>query len=369
VGVASVWRLLLPVVPALFFAWLVEWGCARHGVYPPGFRDPLRRWVARLALAGVLYIGVFLPLGMIGTRMPEDLTAIPTPRLFLLHLLMLAALALWMLAGYAGVRGPRQLLPTPVEAAPGPEPPPPVAPPLTEPPGAVAWEVAQSAAPLAPPGQLADELPGQLADEPAPGDRVEPLAAAPLAPPPPDPSFFRRVAAQLGLLAPSPGREIGLGLVLGVGIWAAVLVAIIAIALLLMAFGAGDLLPKQPPALIPFLAALPFGVRLLLSLSAGVVEETFFRGFLQPRIGILLSTALFALAHASYGQPFMLVGVSLLSLIYALLVRWRQTVWPAIAAHALFDGVQLLVVVPAALKFIHGAGGAARSVAALAGMG
>ena len=49
--------------------------------------------------------------------------------------------------------------------------------------------------------------------------------------------------------------------------------------------GGEDALPKQPPALIPWIAGLPSGVRLLISLSAGVVEETFFRGFLQPRIG------------------------------------------------------------------------------------
>jgi membrane protease YdiL (CAAX protease family) len=84
-----------------------------------------------------------------------------------------------------------------------------------------------------------------------------------------------------------------------------------------------------------------------------VVEEWFFRGFLQPRAGILLSTSLFVLAHFAYGQPFMLVGITILSLIYALLVRWRQNIWPAMAAHALFDGVQLLVVIPGFLKLMQ----------------
>jgi membrane protease YdiL (CAAX protease family) len=101
--------------------------------------------------------------------------------------------------------------------------------------------------------------------------------------------------------------------------------------------------------MIPLIVGLPVWTRILVSLSAGVVEESFFRGFLQPRIGIALSTACFALAHLSYGEPFLLVGVTLLSLIYAFLVKWRQNLWPAMAAHALFDGVQLLIVVPAAL--------------------
>ena len=80
------------------------------------------------------------------------------------------------------------------------------------------------------------------------------------------------------------------------------------------------------------------------------MEETFFRGFLQPRIGILASSLLFVLAHWTYGEPFMLVGVALLSLTYALLTRWRGSVWAAAAAHAVFDGVQLLVLVPLAME-------------------
>jgi len=155
-------------------------------------------------------------------------------------------------------------------------------------------------------------------------------------------------------------REIGIGLLLGAISWGVVLLGIMLFALLLYALGADEALPKQPPALVPFIAGLPIVVRILISLSAGVVEEWFFRGFLQPRMGILFATLLFALAHFSYGQPFMLIGITLLSLIYGFLVRWRQNIWPAIAAHALFDGVQLLVIVPGVLKWMNtGAGKAA----------
>ena len=107
---------------------------------------------------------------------------------------------------------------------------------------------------------------------------------------------------------------------------------------------------------MPWIAGLPVALWVLASLSAGVVEETFFRGFLQPRIGLLASSLLFVLAHASYGQPFMLVGVTLLSVIFGLLVRWRQSIWAAIAAHVLFDAIQLLVVIPAALRLLEAQG-------------
>jgi membrane protease YdiL (CAAX protease family) len=163
----------------------------------------------------------------------------------------------------------------------------------------------------------------------------------------------RQLLAQFGFLAPNVPREIGLGLLLGVGAWGAVLVAAVVVGMIFLALGGEQAIPKEPPALIPYLAALPAGLRLMISLSAGVVEETFFRGFLQPRIGIALSTLLFVCAHFSYGQPLMLVGIGTLSLIYAFLVRWRQNIWPAIAAHALFDSVQLLVIIPMALRFME----------------
>ncbi|HEY3492084.1 MAG TPA: CPBP family intramembrane glutamic endopeptidase, partial [Solirubrobacterales bacterium] len=67
-------------------------------------------------------------------------------------------------------------------------------------------------------------------------------------------------------------------------------------------------------------------------------------------------TLLFVFAHFSYGQPFMLIGIATLSLIYAFLVQWRQNIWPAIAAHFLFDAVQLLVVIPTVLKYMGKAG-------------
>jgi membrane protease YdiL (CAAX protease family) len=133
-----------------------------------------------------------------------------------------------------------------------------------------------------------------------------------------------------------------------------VLAAAWAVAMGVAALGGDGLLPKRPPEAVVWLAGQSLLLRAGLALSAGVVEEIFFRGLLQPRIGLLASTGLFALAHLSYGQPFMLVGVTLLSLLYGLLVRWRQSVWAAIAAHTLFDLVQLLVVIPSVLEDFGG---------------
>ena len=264
-------RVVGPALLALAAAFIVDRLCAAKGLLPPGFAVPWRRGAALALLAGVLWIGVFAPLGMLGLETEQDLSGLTVPRLFLLHGILVATLVGWFLLGYAGT------------------------------------------------------------------------ARADLG---------RLFAAQFGLLAPRPAREIGLGLVLGLAIWSLALMVLMAVALVVLAFGGEDALPKSPPALVPWIAALPWGVRLLVSLSAGAVEETFFRGFLQPRAGLLLSTLFFALAHASYGQPFLLVGVTFLSVLYGALVRWRQSIWAAITAHALFDAVQLLVIVPAALELL-----------------
>lgn len=164
-----------------------------------------------------------------------------------------------------------------------------------------------------------------------------------------------RFARQFGLRAPEFGKEIAIGLAAGVIAWAAVLAILIFVGLLIWGLGGAEALPQQPPSMVPWIAALPIGLRIALSASAGFAEEMFFRGFLQPRAGIAFSTFLFVLAHVGYGQPLMLVGVTLLSLVFAGLVRWRQNIWAAVVAHAVFDAIQLLVVIPQALKFLEGA--------------
>lgn len=163
-----------------------------------------------------------------------------------------------------------------------------------------------------------------------------------------------RLGAQIGLTSRRPLLEIGFGLLFGIGAWVVVLAGASLVAVLLAALGGEAMLPQKPPEAVVWLAGRTVLLRAALALSAGTVEELFFRGLLQPRAGLLLSTALFASAHLSYGQPFLLVGVTLLSLLYGLLVRWRQSLWAAIAAHTLFDMIQLLVVVPTLLRDFRG---------------
>ena len=155
---------------------------------------------------------------------------------------------------------------------------------------------------------------------------------------------------QFGLATPNVGREILLGLGMGLVGWVGVLSLVTVLGMLVTMLGGAAAMPQEVPEAIVWMASLSIPLRVMIAVSAGVVEEVFFRGFLQPRIGIWFSSALFVLAHLSYGQPFLLIGISLLSIGFSFLARWRGNVWAAITAHFVFDAVQLLVLIPAALR-------------------
>jgi membrane protease YdiL (CAAX protease family) len=84
---------------------------------------------------------------------------------------------------------------------------------------------------------------------------------------------------------------------------------------------------------------------LVLSVSAGICEETIFRGYLQVQLGaltkstiagIVLSAILFGFGHAYQGwAPAGLLAFY--GLLFGLLTHWRGTVRPAMIAHAWQD--------------------------------
>lgn len=288
--IAEALRWLAPALAAAATAALFDRGLARapSGALPPGLEHPVRRLAAGTLLAALLYLAFFAPLALPPeVAVPEDLSAVAPWRLFLMHAVLLAGLGAW---------------------------------------AALAW------------------LRRRQVPEPVPVEGSAPAAAGEPAPPASDALAFLRLAAA------APRSEVALGLAAGLGIWAAALALGSLVVWGLTAAGGADLVPAQAPRLIVFVAGQPAWLRLLVSLSAGAVEELFFRGFLQPRLGIGFTTVLFVLSHAAYGSPVMLVSVAFLSVVYGGLARWRGNVWAAAAAHALFDAVQLLVVLPMVLE-------------------
>lgn len=146
------------------------------------------------------------------------------------------------------------------------------------------------------------------------------------------------------------GESLVLGLVVGLGGWIVTIAIAIGIGLALKAAG---LLPEdvQPSPVIPWMAALPIWKKALIVFSAMTVEEAFFRGWLQKRVGLVLSTVIFAISHAGYGQPLLLIGVTVVSLVIGYAFYRTRNLWPCIIAHGVFDAIQLFILVPTLLKF------------------
>jgi membrane protease YdiL (CAAX protease family) len=84
-----------------------------------------------------------------------------------------------------------------------------------------------------------------------------------------------------------------------------------------------------------------------LSISAGICEETIFRGYLQRQFmaltksafaGILLSAAAFGAAHAYQGFRMMIL-IGLYGAMFGILAYWRGSVRPGMIAHAWQDSL------------------------------
>lgn len=152
-----------------------------------------------------------------------------------------------------------------------------------------------------------------------------------------------------------PAEVVAIGLAVGVGGWIFTIIMALLVALLLKSVGVLDE-PPQPPPMIGWMAVLPIWKKALIILSAMTIEEAFFRSFLQKRIGLLASTILFALAHFTYGNPLLLIGVTVISLVIGAAFYRTKNVIPGVLAHGVFDAVQLFVIVPIAFR-VMGAGG------------
>jgi len=79
-----------------------------------------------------------------------------------------------------------------------------------------------------------------------------------------------------------------------------------------------------------------------LSTGSALGEEVFFRGFLQPRVGVVATAVVFALAHFSYASASEVIVVFLLALTLGLLYKKTGNLWAAIAAHFAFNLVNLV---------------------------
>ncbi|GAB4445332.1 MAG: hypothetical protein Kow00120_15310 [Anaerolineae bacterium] len=80
-----------------------------------------------------------------------------------------------------------------------------------------------------------------------------------------------------------------------------------------------------------------------IALLAAVPEELLFRGALLPEVGVIVSAALFGLAHAVSWQYVVYAGLA--GLLCGALAEWTGGLWAPIAAHAVIDMMMFALLI------------------------
>lgn len=143
---------------------------------------------------------------------------------------------------------------------------------------------------------------------------------------------WKESCERLGLVVPS-GRQSLIGL--GVGVLMVPAIVLLESLTSLVGVGTDADVARLTEQLIGSLVLTPLGI-LTLGLSAGLGEETIFRGAIQPRFGLVLTSLLFAITHSNYGISLSTLIVLLLGLVLGWL-RLRYNTSTAIIAHAVYN--------------------------------
>jgi hypothetical protein len=159
---------------------------------------------------------------------------------------------------------------------------------------------------------------------------------------------FKMKLVDLGLSSAKLRSDLALGLIFGVGgyVAATVFTAILNL-----------FIPIEVPEwfLKALTATSPVDLLILLVLTwilVGPCEEIFFRGFVQgaftrwkgSTVGIVVGALVFGFAHYSPELWYRTAGAVFLGLIYGVVYKWRKSLIPVVAAHALNDTIAFVLV-------------------------
>lgn len=149
----------------------------------------------------------------------------------------------------------------------------------------------------------------------------------------------------------SPAFIAGYGALGLVVAYLALIGASILVGTLYLAFGGdADDLARDDDAGIDLTVA-SMAVAYLIALTAGVTEEIIFRAYAITRLeelgwkraAYIVPGVVFTAAHVYQGL-FALALIGGVTIAFTWLYRWKRSVWPVMAAHALFDAVQLTLL-------------------------
>ncbi len=131
----------------------------------------------------------------------------------------------------------------------------------------------------------------------------------------------------------SDARRVLLYSLLGVGAAVVMLILAMVVTMLLQLVG----YEPENPVVEGMAQILTWPLVFWIAITAAIGEELFFRGFLQPRIGIVASAVAFGLLHMSYGVPLQVFIPLLFGFLLSFLVVYTRSLVPAMAAHFCYN--------------------------------
>jgi membrane protease YdiL (CAAX protease family) len=129
------------------------------------------------------------------------------------------------------------------------------------------------------------------------------------------------------------GRDALIGLVVGLAV-------VLASRVMTRATGWGEAMAR---ALGESLGRISVPDALLLAVASGLGEELFFRGALQPRVGLILATVLFGAVHFVPRRELLpWTGFAMAAgLVLGVLFDWTGSVVAPVVAHTVVNGINL----------------------------
>lgn len=89
---------------------------------------------------------------------------------------------------------------------------------------------------------------------------------------------------------------------------------------------------------------LPTYLLILAVLFVPFSEELFFRAFLTPKIGMILSSVLFALSHFAYGSIMEIIGTFVIGIVFAYLYKSSKSIVPPITLHLVYNLLSVMLL-------------------------
>lgn len=132
-------------------------------------------------------------------------------------------------------------------------------------------------------------------------------------------------------------RNLGLNMLVGTIAGIMLFMFLVAVVLVLSILGVD--LPQSEAGSGFSTIGIPLSIA--VSLTAAITEETFFRGFLQTRIGLIAASVLFGFAHIGYGTVTQIVFPFLYALVFGWLYKRTGTLAAPMAAHFAYDMIVL----------------------------